>query len=76
MTITTYSIAVSGDYQILSKGASGGSAFYGNSVGSLGATVSGVVHLYAGTVLSIAVGGQGQYQGSVWPGVAFKAYAG
>ena len=53
--IQTFTVAISGYYNLLSFGGQGG----GNNAGGLGAKVEGVVLLKAGTVLNIVVAGKG-----------------
>src|SRR5271155_914750 len=61
-TETTYTVPVTGAYEIIALGAQGGSGFGG--VGGAGAGAAGSVELTAGTVLTILVGGQGGYSSS------------
>lgn len=57
--IQSYTISTSGTYQIYSAGAAGGNSSMLGSTGGLGASVSGYVHLDAGTQLSVVVGQAG-----------------
>src|SRR5580698_1737838 len=61
--IVTFDVTVTGIYEITVAGASGGGGFRGTS-GGLGALVSGDILLNAGTVLDIAVGGEGHLGGN------------
>ena len=61
-TVDSYTIDTAGMYQIAAYGASGG-AINTTGTGPRGARVSGQVHLDAGTVLSIVVGGAGTNSG-------------
>ena len=54
-----YTVATSGDYDIVGAGAQGGGGY--DTGGGLGALLSGNYYLTAGTVLDIVVGGQGAY---------------
>jgi PEP-CTERM motif len=65
-SVQTYTVPVSGYYQVSAAGASGGGSF--NTSGGLGASAGGTVLLFAGAQLGIVVGGQGG-DGS-GPGVA------
>src|SRR5256885_14100632 len=55
--IQTFTVPYDGYYLISATGASGAAGFY--TSGGAGARQSGVVHLRAGTILNIAVGGAG-----------------
>ena len=64
---TTYTVPVTGTYQIDTYGAQGGSST--NGTGGNGARVYGTIVLYAGETLYIRVGGQGNNNGSAgWNG--------
>ena len=57
-TIDSFVVPVTGEYEILASGASGGADLEGYAGGS-GAEIGGIFSLTAGQNLSIAVGGQG-----------------
>ncbi len=64
--IISYTVPVTGSYEIVAIGASGGSGYQAagkaqpsDSVGGLGGDVAGDIQLIAGEVLEIAVGGEG-----------------
>jgi len=59
---TTYTITVTGTYDITAAGAQGGFGFEDSP--GLGALIDGDVFLTAGTVLQVDVGGQGAAGGS------------
>ena len=56
--IQTYTVSVSGNYQLVSIGAAGGSNFNGDQ-GGKAAQIAETIHLSAGTVLYYVVGGVG-----------------
>jgi PEP-CTERM motif len=56
----SFTASLSGEYAVELLGASGGNSIAFNSVGGLGAEVSGDVFLTAGEDLTLFVGGQGQ----------------
>ena len=58
-----FTAPVTGEYLIAISGASGGSNIAANLPGGLGASISGVVKLFAGDSLGLNVGAEGQYTG-------------
>jgi hypothetical protein len=62
-TSQQYTVAVTGYYDLFSKGAQGGGQDLARHNGGLGATVEGLIYLTAGTQLQIVVGGQGGHGG-------------
>src|ERR1700691_4355506 len=65
--IVTWTAPTSGTYTITAVGAQGGEGYLDTDfVGGLGAEIAGTFFLSAGTVLDIAVGGEGQ--SSLWNG--------
>jgi hypothetical protein len=69
-SIASYTVPVTGTYEVTAIGAQGGNGAFG--VGGFGALVTGVVSLNAGTTLDVAVGGQGTsgYRGTTLIGGA------
>ena len=65
-SIVDWTVTTSGVYDLLAFGAQGGRGI-GQS-GGLGAEMGGDVHLTAGDVLAIAVGGMGSYHGGAGGG--------
>ena len=59
-SLVTFTVPVTGTYQILAFGAQGGYADSVSGMGGLGAEIGGDFSLTAGEVLQIAVGGGGQ----------------
>ena len=69
--IQTYTVPLTGIYDITAAGAEGGEAWaHGLSAGGLGAVLSGEVMLTAGTTLDVVVGGMGGYGRREWRRVA------
>ena len=68
-TIQTYTVSVSGNYQLVSIGAAGGSNASGD-LGGKAAQIAETIHLSAGTVLYYVVGGVG------FNGIGGPAYEG
>ncbi|MCU0945509.1 MAG: hypothetical protein MUF65_09080, partial [Rubritepida sp.] len=55
----SFTVAEAGEYRILARGASGGSASSGPVLGGVGAEAIGTFSLAAGTQLNLVVGGGG-----------------